>query len=276
MKASCGRGYPYREWWEKNSRRYSRSRPSLPYVDLVARRARRGDEAAVLELCAMLAPLAEGLVGEFGPPAVRRGLERDDLRQEAMCAIVGALRDWRPEKAAFRTFAFARARFAVMNALNTAGPVSMPRQLYQAARYANREGDTERRRAALAREKRGPMRQRTARAALRGASSSAVVSVEGRESGGEGYPAERWLGEAERDYEETMARLEVRLAWRRAGDTLTGKQRHALAAQFGLGRAPLKQREIGAEMGVTGQMAGRFVGAAVGKLRSALTQEEAG
>jgi hypothetical protein len=77
MKASCGR-----QWWEKNLRRYSlHNRPSLPYIDLVARRARLGEEAAVEELCAMLAPLAEGFCAKFGSLAMRRGLERENERQ---------------------------------------------------------------------------------------------------------------------------------------------------------------------------------------------------
>lgn len=98
-------------------------------VDRLALEARAGNRGALRELGVRLAGLAEALASERVAVGKGRGLAADDLRQEAMAAMLGALARWDPDVAAFRTYAYSLARFAVLNALNEGHLVKVPRHL---------------------------------------------------------------------------------------------------------------------------------------------------
>jgi RNA polymerase sigma factor (sigma-70 family) len=239
-------------FYEVNARRYLAQRPTLAYVDIVARRARAGDREALCELCELLAGIAESLSGKYVPVAVRRGLTRDDLRQEAMCAVLAALASWRPEKSAFRSYAFGRARFALLNYLNRAHLVSVPKSAGFNARDAGQ-----------------PMRSSTRQAAFAATSADGVESMHADPTDEQmgRYAAEGWLGEVEQDYEEVMTRLVAAQAHRQASRILTAREREAFEHCYVEDMSPL---EASRHLGVSPQAVWSLRRKAIGKLRRAV------
>lgn len=266
-------GNEAREFYQRSIRGYLKESPTLPYMDLLARRTLAGDERAKGELCAHLAGIAEALSGKYGPAAYARGLERDDLRQEAMCAMLEALSHWRPERMAFRSYAYSRARFAVLDALNLSHTISINKSLARtASSFYGRAGDGHEVavRGLMADKK---LRRKNAEAALaatvRPASIQASLPDEAREDDPLGRA---WLSFIEHDYEEVLVRYEVRQAFRRARKMLIAGERRALKLRFGIEQSGdfadgLTFREIGEEMGLSNQRAQQTVDGALRKLR---------
>lgn len=116
------------QWYEGAVKRYHENPLSVAEVDALARRAQRGDRRAREAIVEALAGIAEVASSKQIKLAQYRGLERDDLRQEAMAAILKALETWREDVATFRTYAFDRARYAVSDAVNRAHVVTIPKQ----------------------------------------------------------------------------------------------------------------------------------------------------
>lgn len=116
-------------WYRERTAQHFEEPSSLEHVDSLARRAKAGDRGALHELAAELGGIADSLSGKHTRVARFRGLSRDDLQQEAMRAMLESLKRWSGEKAAFRTFAYNVARFAVLDAINTGHLVSVTKQM---------------------------------------------------------------------------------------------------------------------------------------------------
>lgn len=225
------------------------NRPSLPFMDLLARRATAGSSSALCELCDALSPIAEALASKHAGIGRYRGLERDDIRQEAMRAMLEALRDWDPTRAAFRTHAFGRARYAVLDQLNGGHLVSVPKNAREVA---------------AGRYKSTAMAERT-RAAAIAATSARPASLDadpGDDEKGR-YPA--WAAETERGYEEVMTRLVLEQAHRRASHMLTEAEKEALTMFYEGG---MVESDIGPAMGVTKQRGRMMRLSGLAKLRA--------
>jgi len=283
-----------REFYQGSVRNYFGGAPSLPYVDILARRALAGDRDAKTELVGHLAGIAEALSGKYGPAAYHRGLERDDLRQEAMCAMLAALGTWNPSKMAFRSYAYNMARFAVLNMVNLSHAISMSRTVADAAAAAKRSAADDYEKAVREYMARTNHSRPTAEAAL--AATVAPSSIYARPSpggpGGDEHDdplSTAWLASIERDYERVVERHTLMQALRRARNSLTERERRVLALRYGFaeissgnssavkparrkqspnGGASATFGQISAQIGVSVQRAQNLHAVAVRKLRA--------
>ena len=232
-------------------------RPSLAFVDVLARRARSGDASATRELLERaIAPIAEATSAKYAAGEIRklsasRGLERDDFRQEAVLAMLSGLASWDPTRCAFRTHAFALARYACLNLLNSGTLVFANRQLVSAAASGQKP----------------PAMRQGSWEALLAASSGHVARLadnpHDEEEGEEAYAAVA-VGQAERGYEEAMARLELGLVLKRSGSGLTDRERETLVAKHVYGE---RLTEVAKAAGVTRQAAANWEARGLRKLR---------
>lgn len=117
------------DFYRRSAERYIEEMPSIGYVDILARRSLSGDRKALSELAGWLAGIAEAVSYKKAHIARYRGVERDDMRQAAMLAMLEGLQTWDPTKSAYRTYAFNLAHFAVLNILNESFIVSVPRNI---------------------------------------------------------------------------------------------------------------------------------------------------
>lgn len=269
VAVSAGRS---NEFYQRSIRGYLSEAPTLPFMDLLARRTLAGDERAKEELCAHLAGIAEALSGKYGRTAYSHGLERDDLRQEAMCAMLEALPRWRPERMAFRSYAYSCARFAVMDIINLSHTISINRVLAHntaAARF-NAADDHEARVKGL--RTRARLTRKSAEAALAAMVKPSSMQAADRD---DDPMARGWLAAIENDYEEVLIRYELHQAFRRARNMLSDRERRSLKLRFGLEAVGAAAdgatfREIGEEMGLSNQRAKQMVDGALAKLRAVI------
>lgn len=226
--------------------RRHRDRPvSAAEVDRMAAEARAGDRTALRELGASLAGIAEALASKRFAVGRHRGLSGDDLRQEAMASMLGGLDSWDPEASRFRTYAYARARYAVLNAVNEGYLVSVPRQMAVAVNA----GDEER----LSRH--DPATQRAAANATEAHWEIPEHDEEPRE---------------ESDEDGLLSGAEVDRALRRAWPPLGKLERRVVFAFYGLGDGPPKKMaEIAREEGISYSWADRVRNSALEKMRAA-------
>jgi DNA-directed RNA polymerase specialized sigma24 family protein len=118
-------------FYRKAAKQYREAPLTYDEVDELALKARDGDRAAydklVIELASLAyTALADRNVRELGE---WRGLTKDDMRQAAMVMMIEGLAVWRPKAASFRTIAYQRAHWGVLNAINGAHYVKVPRNL---------------------------------------------------------------------------------------------------------------------------------------------------
>lgn len=119
------------DFYGASALRHRAAPSSLGEVEALARRARRGSRWARRELLVSLGSIAETVSAKYVGVGAYRGLERDDLRQEAIRAMLEGVDNWDPQKATFRTHAFNVARWAILKQLNSGHLVSVPRNLAQ-------------------------------------------------------------------------------------------------------------------------------------------------
>lgn len=225
-------------------------RPSAERVDGLALAARSGDERAMAELTErVLAPIAYSMSQRhnIAPTALRRGLTREDLRQEAMEGMLRALGTWREDGTArFRSWAYSHASFAISNAANDATAVTMGRGNGQLAGQYLLKGE------------RPPKLRDETWAAMVAAfadprSLEAPAAPGEQAHGGEHLPLGSVIedGGAGGDFEAVLReddKRRMRVALARAG--LTRLEVVALARRYGLdGEPPQTYRQIGALVG---------------------------
>lgn len=269
-----------REFYEGSIRDYLNEAPTLPYMDLLARRSIAGSGAAKRELCGHLAGIAEALSAKYGPAAYSRGLERDDLRQEAMCAMLEALPRWDPSKMAFRSYAYQCARFAVLDALNLSHAISMPAVLAGDISAARREAGGDHGALVESVKRKTRLTRKAAEATI--AATIRPSSMHARSPGEDGDTdplARAWLTSIDMDYERVLIEYELRLAFRRARNMLLARERRALEMRYGVGgssgEAGATFREIAEELDIGDQGAKVIVDRALAKLRAVTTRKGA-
>lgn len=113
--------------------RMTSPRPTLAEVDALAHRAIQGKRGARKALMDALKGIPEAIGQKYWRVAHYRGLETADLEQEARLALLAALDTWEPARSTFRNHAYGLARFKVLDAINDAHTVSVPRAIANAA-----------------------------------------------------------------------------------------------------------------------------------------------
>lgn len=241
----------------------------LAEFEALARRVKSGDKSAERELYEGLVSLAESAAGTGAGRAARhRGVGWDDLKQEAMLAMWKALESWEPSRGAFRTYAFDRSRYAMMNAANSAYPLYIGRGVAEEARArANGRPPKEN----------GPsLTPETVRRALAAMDPSNVVSLQGyvnAKGGDSDTQNDECLAGYEEDYE-AVEREEEYCRLRRAISTMLDKrQRRVLKLRFEQG---MTFDKIGEEFGVSGQAIHSVYTRALKKLRTGIPARAAG
>lgn len=229
---------------------------TLAEIDAMARAARRGNPRDVTRLCEALDWIPEVVSAKYQEPARRRGIDRDDLRQEAKCGVLTALGTWRPEGASFRSYAYGQAVYAALNAVNGATALSMPRAM--ASRF-----DAKRRGVEWAGGSK--YTDATARSALAGMQTPTALD---RPLEGEETPRETLPDLADDDAERVLDRATLERSFRRAANMLTDNERATLAMHYGLwGREPSTYEQIGRALGFSHQNAYNLRLSGLAKLR---------
>lgn len=122
------------EYYSGAVQRHYQSPLTVKQVDRLARKAQAGDGRAKDKLCETVAGLVEAMAGKYRTLAEARGISRDDLRQAGMLKILEGFHNWNPKKSAFRTFARDTANFGMLNLINSAHLVSMPKDVANSAK----------------------------------------------------------------------------------------------------------------------------------------------
>lgn len=236
------------KWYKRCSASYFTNTPSLAYVDILARKTIAGDKDAAKELTVVMGGLAEAISAKYASAGHYRGLERNDMRQEAIVAMIASLKKWQPTKASFRTYAYGSARYALLNALNRSLIAKMPKNSRK-----DIEGSSSYIRASALQALEAPM-------TLTPSSDDDADLAE-------------VLGEVEQDFEETSTLLAIQQIYKRA--SLTEAERRALEARFGVNEeagfgAPRTERarvqDLAEELGISEKAAHQLAAVALSKV----------
>jgi len=243
------------DFYSSSARRHLSDPATNAEINRLARRARAGDRRAARKLANRLAGIAEVLSAKKMSIAASRGLDRDDLCQEAMRAMLEGLEGWNPQKATFRTHAFNMARWAILDAINKAHIVRVPKTFTESA---SKDEPTSKEFKRLNRST-----QNAARMAV-----LPTIPLPGLPEKG-AKPIDP--GEAEHGYEGVLRNLALEQAFRRTRG-LTDRERSVIVARFGLfGESPLTQQEVGEMLGVSNERARQIINLALQKLKDANT-----
>lgn len=224
------------------------SRLTLEEVDALAYGALAGEKDAMSRLSEALIGIAEALAAKRRVMARIRGVQREDMVQQAMLEMLEALPKWNPEKGQrFRSFAYDIARYAILDTLNTAHVVSVSRNMAGvvheetvAPSMADREGCI-----------------KAARLALQ---PTIPISTFPYEKGGESATEP---GTEEEGYEEVETRVAAEHLMRKAN--LPQSQYDAVLARFS--REPASVKRLAQKQGVCDQAIRQRADRAVDRMR---------
>lgn len=122
------------DYYASAVQRHYTSPLTVNQVDRLAEKAQTGDKRAKDKLCRTVAGLVEAVAGKYRKLAEARGVSRDDLRQAGMLRILEKLHRWEPERGAFNTYAMDMARFGILNLINSAHLVTIPKHTADCAK----------------------------------------------------------------------------------------------------------------------------------------------
>lgn len=240
----------YSEWYRTSFQEHAESPLTVAQIDRLAHKARAGDRRAYRRLWEVLASIAEVASGKVVRIGTYRGYERDDLRQEAMASMIRGLERWKPKEASFRSYSYARARFAMLDAINTGHMVNVPHHLAEAIS----SGVKDRKEIKRAR----PETLELARRAMQGTVPLTVGDDEEEDR-------DSAASEEEEGYDEVLDKLTAHQILDRS-DVLTESQQRALKVWLEGGRDGV--RELAAKLGITDQGAVNAVKRGIYRLRT--------